>query len=157
MEIRELLSIERVVPRIKARYKRDVLRKLAGHVGDTSVSMPALIRILESVELPVLSLGEGVSLLHVFIPGLNGPIAVFAGLEPALDFGAADGSNTDLIALLLSPAQSTGDHLRALACVARTLRESDVQESLRATNDRDRMYTVLCESSMSRAQRVVEL
>ena len=49
----------------------------------------------------------------------------FARLEPAVDFGAADGSKTDLVALLLSPADNAGDHLRALACIARTLRDSD--------------------------------
>ena len=44
----------------------------------------------------------------------------FARLEPDVDFGAADGTKTDLVALLLSPADNAGDH-RALACIARTL------------------------------------
>ena len=48
-------------------------------------------------------------------------VVTFARLEPDVDFGAADGTKTDLVALLLSPADSAGNHLRALACIARTL------------------------------------
>jgi PTS system nitrogen regulatory IIA component len=67
-------------------------------------------------------------------------------LEPAVDFGAADGSQTDLVALLLSPAENTGDHLRALACIARTLRNTNVRNLLRAARSRDSLYVILCES-----------
>jgi nitrogen PTS system EIIA component len=92
------------------------LRAMSGYVA-------AIVRsLLECAELPAIGLGAGVSLAHTFVPGLGGPIATFAKLEPALDFGASDGSKTDLQALLLSPTESAGHHLRALACIARTLR-----------------------------------
>jgi mannitol/fructose-specific phosphotransferase system IIA component (Ntr-type) len=51
-----------------------------------------------------------------------------------------------LVALLLSPAGSTGDHLRALARIARTLRDPNVRNLLRASKCRDSLYAILCGS-----------
>jgi PTS system nitrogen regulatory IIA component len=100
--------------------------------------------LLASAELPAFGPGTGVSLPHAFVPGLPNPLVIFARLEPAVGFGAADGSKTDLVALLLSPADNAADHLQALACVARTLRDPAVRNVLRAANSRDSVYVVLC-------------
>ena len=146
MKMRDLLSIPRVIPRLRARAKQDALRKLAARAaGDVGVSVAAIVRsLLECAELPAFGLGAGVSLAHTFVPGLGSPIATFARLEPALDFGASDGSKTDLLALLLSPTESASHHLRALACIARTLRDPDVRSLLRASGSRDSLYVILC-------------
>ena len=148
MDLRDLLSFERVIPRIGARDKRGALRKLAAHAArDVGVPKSTIVRlVLELIDLPVIELAPGISLPHAFVDGLSHPIATFAGLEPAVDFGSEDGSNTDLIMLLLSPVKSNGDHLRVLACIARTLRDPKVHELLRATSCRDAMYVALCGS-----------
>jgi nitrogen PTS system EIIA component len=148
MQMRDLLSVERVIPRLRARDKQDALRKLAAHAAsDAGVSVPTIVRsVLECAELPAFGPEAGVALPHTFVPGLDSPIATFARLEPALDFGAADGSQTDLVALLLSPAESGAHHLRALACIARTLRDPNVRRLLRASKSRDSLYVILCGS-----------
>jgi nitrogen PTS system EIIA component len=149
MKMRDLLSIERVIPRLKARDKQDALVKLAMR-ATSDVGVPAAVILhsvmAECVELPAFGPGAGVSLPHAFVPGLRRPIAIFARLEPAVDFGAADGSQTDLVVLLLSPAESAGDHLRALACIARTLRDPNVRNLMRASKNRDSLYVILCGS-----------
>jgi PTS system nitrogen regulatory IIA component len=148
MLMQDLLTIERVIPRLKALDKREVIRKLVTHASrDAGVSATAIFRsVLESPLLPAFGPEAGVSLLHAFVPELGSPVASFARLEPAVDFGAADGSQTDLVALLLSSAESTGDHLRALACIARTLRDPNVRNLLRAAKSRDSLYVIMCES-----------
>jgi PTS system nitrogen regulatory IIA component len=161
MKMRDLLSIERVIPRLRARDKRDALRKLAAHAAhDAGVPAAAIVcQVLECAELPAFGPAAGVSLLHTFVPGLANPIATFARLEPAVDFGAADGSQTDLVALLLSPAGGTGNHLRALARIARTLRDPNVRNLVRASKCRDSLYVILCgseEQNWSRAMAPAE-
>jgi nitrogen PTS system EIIA component len=161
MKMRDLLSVERVIPRLRARDKRDALRKLAAHAAHEAgvPDAAAICTVLECAELPAFGPAAGVSLLHTFVPGLGNPIATFAGLEPAVDFGAADGSQTDLVALLLSPAESAGEHLRALARIARTLRDPNVRKLLRASRCRDSLYAILCgsdEQHWSRDQTAVE-
>jgi PTS system nitrogen regulatory IIA component len=155
MNMRDLLAIGRVIPSLRARDKRDALRRLAAHAaGDTAVPPAAVVRsVLECAELPAFGPSAGVSLPHAFVPGLRNPIVTFARLTPAIDFGAADGSNTDLVALLLSPGDSAGDHLRALACIARTLRDRNVRNLLRAAECRDSLYVILCGSEHQQCTR----
>jgi len=148
MKMRYLLSIERVIPSLRARNKRDALQKLAAHAAtDLPIAERAIRQfVLERADLPAFGPGAGVSIPHAFVPGLRNPVVTYARLEPAIDFGAADGAKTDLVALLLSPADNAGDHLRALACIARTLRDSTVRNLLRAANSRESVYAILCGS-----------
>jgi hypothetical protein len=39
---------------------------------------------------------------------------------------------------------ASGDHLRALACIARTLRDPNVPNLLRAAQSRESLYVILC-------------
>jgi PTS system nitrogen regulatory IIA component len=146
MMMRDLLSIERIIPRLSARSKLDALRALAKQAAANADAPPATVRsaITEYAQLPAFGPGAGASLVHAFVPGLRSPVAMFAKLDPAIDFGAADGLPTDLLMLLLSPTKSTSDHLRALACIARTLRAEDMRGLLRASTDRETLYVVLC-------------
>jgi len=155
MNLRDLLTIGRVIPGLRARDKRDALRRLAAHAaGDTGLPPAAIVRsVLECAELPAFGPGAGVSLPHAFVPGLRNPIVTFARLSPAIDFGAADGSSTDLVALLLSPPEGAGDHLRALARIARTLRDRNVRNLLRAAECRDSLYVLLCGSENQQYSR----
>jgi PTS system nitrogen regulatory IIA component len=145
MTLADLLTVERVVPRLCARDRQDALRKLAPHISNDAHVAKRDVKdaLMRSVEFTTFGPGSGVSLPHAVIPGLAAPFTVFARLDPALDFGAADGSLTDLMVLLVSPSENGAGHLRALACIARRLREQKVREQLRACNSRDCIYSVL--------------
>jgi len=140
----DLLTPVRVVPQLRATDRDDLMRTLAQHLAaDSGVSEEALVAaVMATKDLPPLMLRGGVSLLHTFVEGLARPIAVFARLRHPMDFGVA-GCATDIVALLASPAAKTGDHLRALACMARRLRRSDVLAHVRATKCRELMYLAL--------------
>jgi PTS system nitrogen regulatory IIA component len=146
MKMRNLLSIERIIPSLHAADKSDALRKLAV-VGAINTASPADIvvgAVLDGAEMPAFGPSTGISLPHAFIPGLGDPFVIFAKLNPPVDFGATDGSKTDLVALLLSPLDNAGGHLQALACVARTLRDAHVRKLLRGAESRDSIYAILC-------------
>lgn len=146
MKMRDLLSIERIIPRLKARSKLKALRTLARQAADQAEASESVVlaSMMEYAQLPALGPGSGASLVHAFVPELRNPVAIFARLEPAIDFGAADSSPTDLVMLLVSSTGSSGDHLRALACIARTLRDPGVRHLLRAATDREALYVILC-------------
>lgn len=141
----DLLTVDRVIPRLRARDKRDAFRKLARLVCRQS-ELPerdVLDALMRCAQLPAFGPGRGVALPHAFIPQLEKSVAFLARLESPIDFDAADGRPVDLLVLLLGPVESSGDHLRALACIARRLRQYGVRERLRACRDRDAMYIVL--------------
>jgi PTS system nitrogen regulatory IIA component len=54
-----------------------------------------------------------------------------------------DSQPVDLIFLLLAPEGAGADHLKALARIARLLRDQDVAKKLRASRDAQAIYSVL--------------
>ena len=76
---------------------------------------------------------------------------LFARLDRPIDFEALDGQPVDLIFLLLAPEGAGADHLKALARVARLLREPAVIHKLRASHDAESLYAVLAMPSASAA------
>jgi Phosphotransferase system mannitol/fructose-specific IIA domain (Ntr-type) len=71
--------------------------------------------------------------------------------RPPVDFEALDGLPVDLIFLLLAPEGAGADHLKALARVARLLRDSAIARKLRASHDAEALYAVLAMPSASAA------
>ena len=68
-----------------------------------------------------------------------------------VDFEALDGQPVDLIFLLLAPEGAGADHLKALARVARLLRDPEVARKLRDLRDAEALYAVLALPSASAA------
>ena len=126
MKMRDLLSIEQVIPSLRARNKRDALRRLRRTPLATCLPLkkPLYASCWRAPNCQLSAQAPGYPSLMLSCRDSAILFVTFARLEPAVDFGAADGSKTDLVALLLSPADNAGDHLRALACIARTLRDS---------------------------------
>ena len=76
---------------------------------------------------------------------------LFARLEWPVDFEALDAQPVDLVFLLLAPEAAGADHLKALARVARLLRDADVTRKLRESRDVEALYAVLAMPSASAA------
>lgn len=141
----DLLTPDRVLPRVRARDKATALRALAALIArDAGVAEDALLAgLLPAADLPPFMPRGGVSLLHTVLSGIERPMAAFARLDPPLHLGAADGCPTDLAVMLASPAEQPQDHLRALSCIARRLRRRDVLDRLRSSRSRDLTFVVL--------------
>jgi PTS system nitrogen regulatory IIA component len=76
---------------------------------------------------------------------------LFARLERPIDFEALDGQPVDLVFLLLAPEGAGADHLKALARVARLLRDPEVARKLRSSTDAETLYAVLAMPSATAA------
>ena len=72
------------------------------------------------------------------------------GLAPSRAW-SHPGQPVDLIFLLLAPEGAGADHLKALARVARLLRDPEVARKLRNSQDADALYAVLAMPSASAA------
>jgi PTS system nitrogen regulatory IIA component len=94
-------------------------------------------------------LGQGVAIPHAKLPGLKRIVGVFARLAEPVDFDAMDGDKVDIVFLLLAPEGAGADHLKALACISRLLRDGNAVEKLRASRDAAALYAVLTEQAAS--------
>jgi PTS system nitrogen regulatory IIA component len=87
--------------------------------------------------------GQGVALPHARLHGLDKVVGMFLRLEKPMDFDAVDRQPVDLVFALLAPETSGVDHLKALALVSRTLRDTDLRAKLRANDDANALHAVL--------------
>ncbi len=74
-------------------------------------------------------LAEGVALPHARVEGLEAPIAAL-GITRAGVLDDPMGATTEVVLLLLAPANDPSGHLRRMAAAARVLRDRDVRRRL---------------------------
>jgi len=145
MPLSDLLASKAVVSALKASDKKEAIQGLAAHLG-------TLIRrdaneifevLLQRERLGSTGIGGGVAIPHGKLPKLDKLVGVFARLAKPINFDALDGEPVDLVFALLAPEAAGADHLKALARIARLLRDPQVAEKLRSVADSDQMFAVL--------------
>jgi len=99
--------------------------------------------LLERESLGPTGVGHGVALPHARIAGLDRVVGVFLRLEKPLDFDAVDRQPVDLVFSLLAPLDAGVEHLKALALVSRTMRDSAICSKLRANSDPATLHAIL--------------
>ncbi|NNE81380.1 MAG: PTS transporter subunit EIIA [Silicimonas sp.] len=95
--------------------------------------------------------GHGVALPHARMQGLDHVCGLFIQIEKPLDFDAVDKKPVDLIFALLAPEDAGVEHLKALAVVSRSMRDSDLCSKLRANSDVATLHTILAEQRRTQA------
>jgi len=144
MEVADFIAPDRVIPGLRARDKRQVLEELARHAGMAlDIDMSTILGPLLAREaLGSTGVGRGIAVPHARIAGLSRVFGLIARLERAVDFAAIDDQPVDLVCLLLTPASAT-EHLPALACISRRLRDQGVAGRMRAARDDGQLYAAL--------------
>ncbi len=143
----ELVAPEAVIATLKAGSKKQALQELAQHAAaQTGLTAEAVFqKLLEREKLGSTGVGGGVAIPHGKFPELASCFGMFARLERGVDFDAVDDQPVDLIFVLLAPERPGSDHLKALARVARLLRDRLLCDKLRGSTSADALYALLSE------------
>ena len=149
----DLVAPNAIIPALKVNGKKQALQEIATKAAElTGQSERAIFEILlQREKLGSTGVGNGVAIPHGKLPKLNKVFGLFARLDRAVDFEALDGQPVDLIFLLLAPEGAGADHLKALARVARLLRDPEVARKLRESRNAEALYAVLALPSASAA------
>lgn len=134
-----------VIAGLHVRDKAQLLRELSCRASKAlGIADIVILNALYMREtLGSTGIGQGIAIPHARIEGLQRIFSLFVRLERPTDFAAVDGKPTDLMFLLLIPANSGSEHLAALACVSRRLRDLEVAQALRRTNSAGELYAQL--------------
>ncbi len=145
MMLTDLVAPKAILPALKVNNKKQVIQELAVRAAElTGQNGRAILEILlQREKLGSTAVGNGIAIPHGKMPKLGRLFGLFARLARPVDFGALDGQPVDLVFLLLAPEAAGADHLKALARVARLLREPEIARKLRESRDVDALYTVL--------------
>jgi nitrogen PTS system EIIA component len=153
MDIIDILQPNGVVANLRAANKRQALQELAKRAAQLAgkPERAVLDVLLERERLGTTGIGHGTAIPHGRMPDLPKIHALFARLEKPIDFEAIDNQPVDLIFLLLTPANSGADHLKALARISRLLRDKAICDKLRGTDRADALYALLTDRAASHA------
>ena len=153
MPTTDLVAPNAIIPALKVNGKKQALQEIAAKAATlTGQSDRAILEILlQREKLGSTGVGNGVAIPHGKLPKLGHVFGLFARLERPVDFDALDGQPVDLIFLLLAPEGAGADHLKALARVARLLRDPEVANKLRESRDAEAIYAVLALTQASAA------
>jgi PTS system nitrogen regulatory IIA component len=145
MTITDLVAPEAILPALKVISKKQALQELAARAATlTGQNERSIFEVLlQREKLGTTAVGYGVAIPHGKLPKLEKMFGLFARLDRPIDFEAMDGQQVDLMLLLLAPEGAGADHLKALARVARLLRDQDIASKLRASRDAQSLYAVL--------------
>ncbi|QUS56148.1 PTS IIA-like nitrogen regulatory protein PtsN [Pseudovibrio brasiliensis] len=145
MDLNELLRPEAVIANLKANSKKQALQELAERASEIcgETERDIFDTLLQRERLGSTGVGNGIAIPHGKIVDLDGLHGLFARLDKPIEFDSLDDQPVDLIFVLLAPEGAGADHLKALARVARLLRDADVASKLRATTDAAAIYSIL--------------
>ena len=149
MHIRDFLSQSDATVDVRANDKTRLLKELCNRAA-SSLKLDAdrvSADILKREELGSTGLGGGVAIPHARIRDLKSPFGILARLQSAIDYNAVDGRPVDIVFLLLLPVAPAGEQLKALAAVARRLRDPNTIRDLRGATNSESLYRAMVTGS----------
>jgi len=153
MPLLDFLAPAAVIPALRASSKKQALQELAEVAARlTGLEERTIYEVLLQRErLGSTGIGDGVAIPHAKLAKLDSIFGIVARLDKPIDFEALDGQPVDLMFVLLAPEEAGADHLKALARIARVVREPGMSDRIRATRDAEALYALLTSDSAPRA------
>ena len=148
-----LLTDTSVIVDMRATSKKQALQELAGKAAEITGQPERVIfdTLLERERLGTTGVGRGIAIPHGKLPDLKKVYGLLAKLKEPVDFDAVDDQPVDIIFLLLAPTDAGADHLKALARVARLLRNDNLCQKLRGCERVDGVLALVNETSEAHA------
>lgn len=149
MKISDMLAEDHILVDLRAKDKKEVLEELAEVVAshDPSFEKGSLVKVLmEREKLGSTGIGDGVAIPHGKFPGVEQPIISFGRSRKGLNFDSMDGAPAFLFFLLVAPENSASVHLKALARIAKILKNSSFRKMLMDASTRQEIYRTIIQN-----------
>ncbi|WP_305987587.1 PTS IIA-like nitrogen regulatory protein PtsN [Roseibium sp. MMSF_3544] len=145
MDLSDLLGKAAVVAGLKAKSKKQAIQELSARAAElTGLSEREIFdTLLQRERLGSTGVGHGIAIPHGKLTRLDRLVGLFAKLDKPVDFDALDDEPVDLVFLLLAPEGAGADHLKALARIARQLRDGTITQGIRSSMDAEEIYGYL--------------
>ncbi len=148
MKISEFISEKEILIGLKSTEKQSVLDELLqvleknGHLQDRKQVLETLI---EREKLGSTGIGQGIAVPHAKTDKVKSLVCALGISEKGVNFDSLDGEPVYIVFLVLAPVDATGIHLKALAKIARLLKDKVFRNSLRMCKKPDEAYQIIKE------------
>ena len=146
MKIDEILKKESVIADITGKNKLDVIKEMTERLkqNDTIKNDKALYAtLMEREKLGSTGIGENVAIPHGKSDELTQIIIAFARSLSGIDFESLDQKPVHFVCMVIAPAHSTGQHLKALARISRLFKNQPLREGILKAEDSNAIYSIL--------------
>ncbi|WP_099824884.1 PTS sugar transporter subunit IIA [Oceaniglobus indicus] len=153
MQLSSILN-PRAIRVIGAMTSKKRLFQELGDMAESVHGLPAaktVEALMERETLGPTGVGHGIALPHARLAAADALCGIFLRIEKPMDFGAVDHQPVDLVFALFAPPTAGVEHLKALALVSRTLRDSALCAKLRANDDPAVLHAILTETPATAA------
>jgi PTS system nitrogen regulatory IIA component len=148
MKIMDFLNPKAISTDLQATDKNGIIRELIGllvKAGEVKEeNQEELVKVLiERESLGSTGIGQGIGIPHGKSSVAKRLIGAFGLSKKGVDFNALDGELVYIFLLLLSPENTAGPHLKALARVSRLFRDRYFRDSLRKAPDEKAVLKII--------------
>jgi PTS system nitrogen regulatory IIA component len=145
MTLTDLVAPQAIISSLKVNNKKQALQEIAAKASALAdcAERDIFDVLMQREKLGSTAIGNGIAIPHGKLSKFNRLFGLFARLDRPIDFDALDGQPVDLIFVLLAPEGAGADHLKALARIARLLRDHELANKLRDARDAEAIFAVL--------------
>jgi PTS system fructose-specific IIA component/PTS system nitrogen regulatory IIA component len=152
MRMSDFVVRDAILAALKSTTKEDVIREMVESLRSAGQFRGAdlddiMHAILKREGLGSTGIGRGIAIPHTKHQSVDKVIGTVAISGPGIDFRSLDGELAHVFVLLISPQDRSGDHLRALENVSRSLRDDGLVKSLKQAKSRDEIWSLLEKAS----------
>ncbi len=145
MKILDVLHRDAILTDISSRNKIELIKELAAPIARIiGVNFPELVHVLmERERLGSTGIGMGIAIPHGKLKSLDNLVMGFGLSRKGVDYDSLDGRPAHLFFMLITPENSTGLHLKALARIARMLKNEPFKEKLLQAQTPDDIISII--------------
>ncbi len=148
MRMSSFIVRDAIVPRLRETSKESVLRELvaslvtAGQIREEEIA-EIVSGVMRREALGSTGIGRHIAIPHSKHVGVNQLIGTL-GISPiGIPFESIDGEPVHVLVLLISPPNKPGEHLRALECVVRPMKDDKFVDQLRSAKTGDELWALI--------------
>ena len=148
MKIDEILKKESVIADLVGKNKLEVIQEMTSCLKQNNIikdDQALFTTLMEREKLGSTGIGENVAIPHGKSDELTQIITVFARSLGGVDFESLDQKPVHFVCMVIAPAHSTGQHLKALARISRLFKNQVLREGILKAEDSNAIYSILLE------------
>jgi nitrogen PTS system EIIA component len=148
MKITDFLKEDCVLLSVKSRDKKEAISELLELLKEKRYikdSQDILDNVMEREKLGSTGIGQGIAVPHTKTEQIEELVGAVGISNDGISFEALDGEPVYIIFLILAPTKSIGLHLKALAKIARLLKDKTFRNALRKANNKSEIIKIIKE------------
>ena len=133
MTLLDILSTDSTIVDLKGDTKEEIIAELVASLSASEAISDrdkVLQAVLEREKIMSTGIGDGIAIPHGKSDSVVKLVAALGTQRRGVDFEALDGEPAYVFFLLVSPANVSGPHIKALARISRLLKNDDFKKKL---------------------------